>query len=106
MKNIHLIFQTMHIGLVALVGFIVVVVGGLYRVITNKADTYLQAQSGATLGLNIVNGISCEFSNTRRAEKDFLIPLADKYVGKHAKIVETVTADILELRAFHGGAEF
>ena len=65
----------MFIGLVALVRF--VVVSGVYLMTANKADTYQQAQSRATSGLNIVNGISYEFLNARRAEKDFLICLAD-----------------------------
>ena len=98
MKNQKLFVQIMLIGVVSLIGF--AVVGGVYMFTANKAAQYAAEQNRASEAYNVINDVRYEFLNARRSEKDFLIRLNEKYMGKHAKNVENVNKDLEALRGF------
>jgi len=97
MKNLNIRVQLLLIAILSTVGF--GITASIYLVSNNQLKTALLTEEVAVDSLLTAEGIKYNFLNARRNEKDFLIRLADKYAGKHAKTTEAVLAGLEELRA-------
>lgn len=104
MKKIKIGNQILLISGIALVGFIIV--GGVSFLTSQTSKTLQSNQENAALDLNLLNKIRYEFLNARRSEKDFLIRLDDKYVGKHAENERIVNEGLSELYALNDDPVF
>lgn len=103
LKNFRILFQVSLISAIALAGFITI--GLIYFVSSSNQSEVLSAGEYSQDGKDIVDEISYDFLNARRAEKDFIVRLNNKYAKKHAVIVAGVFPKIEKLREYNFGAD-
>ncbi|MBL4691809.1 MAG: HAMP domain-containing protein [Magnetovibrio sp.] len=102
-KNLRVMSQIIMISGVAVFAFITV--GAVYYVSMQKMEAAMEDATHIREGKDLIDELSYDFLNARRAEKDFLLRLNVKYTKKHAEIVAETKPQIEELRKFHSEAE-
>ncbi|MCW8862476.1 MAG: HAMP domain-containing protein, partial [Rhodospirillales bacterium] len=99
MGNIRIGTQTMLIGLLAMIGFILV--GGIYFVSTQKQNAVRDTFMHETAGVSYVNAVKIGFLEERRNEKDFFLRHDMKYAERHAKTAEATLPYFDKLKTIH-----
>ena len=84
------------LGMLGLAGMLVV--GGIYFTSKAKQDIYALAAARASATGDLMNRLSVEFLNARRAEKDFLLRNDEKYVSRHEELSRTIGETLSTLK--------
>lgn len=99
LKNMRVLMQVSLISLIAFVGF--GIVGAIYYVSLTQQEAIDHETAFRQNGKDTLDKIAYDFLNARRAEKDFLGRLDEKYTTKHSEIVNATRPLIKKLRQFH-----
>lgn len=73
------------------------VVGGSYYLSDNTRSQYMSEVDRATKSYDLTRTVEFDFLQARRREKDFLLRLDMKYVGKHAEVVRSAKTNLTSL---------
>jgi methyl-accepting chemotaxis protein len=103
LKHMKIGMQITILCLVSMVGF--VVIAGVYYSSQTTQHQISQQQKISQEAVDLVDEISFDFLNARRAEKDFLLRLDEKYIKDHKKIVDEVSPQFDQLKTYHDEPE-
>ncbi|RED52483.1 HAMP domain-containing protein [Aestuariispira insulae] len=103
LKSTGIRAQILSVGFSALAGF--VLIGAVYFFSSRQLDNVQHLQDRAMEQRQAVTGIRYEFLNARRAEKDFLIRMDEKYIARHAEISKEMADQLSRLNDRGGDSE-
>ena len=103
LRNMRVLYQVSLISALAAAGF--AIIGLIYFVSQSNQDAVMAKADFSQQVKDLSDKIDYDFLNARRAEKDFIVRLNDKYVKKHAVIVADAIPLIEQLRQLHPDAE-
>ncbi|WP_288350463.1 HAMP domain-containing methyl-accepting chemotaxis protein [uncultured Thalassospira sp.] len=95
LSRMKLVYQTSLISIVALVIF--AVVGTTQFVADQQRQSAQEIAKAATADQLVVDGISREFLNARRHEKDFVLRKSEEYITSHSEAAASVRNGLEEL---------
>lgn len=96
-KSFKISWQIQLVSLVALIGFLGILV---YYLIADGARGAEQARANHATEIYVVaQDLRYEFLNARRREKDFLLRLDEKYVKQHAEVMQAIDEHLAKLEA-------
>ncbi|WP_417825837.1 hypothetical protein [Thalassospira povalilytica] len=95
LSRMKLVYQISLISIVALVIF--AVVGTTQFVADQQRQSAQEIAKAATADQLVVDGISREFLNARRHEKDFVLRKSEEYITSHSEAAASVRSGLEEL---------
>lgn len=95
LKSLRISYQLGALAGLVVLGF--TLVGAAYYIGDNIRGNYLAEVERETKGHDLTRAVEYEFLQARRREKDFFIRMDEKYVGKHADVVQSAQTTLTTL---------
>ncbi|MGJ3259537.1 MAG: methyl-accepting chemotaxis protein [Rhodospirillales bacterium] len=95
LKSLRISYQFGALAVLVVLGF--ALVGAAYYIGDDIRGKYLAEVERETKGYDLTRAVEYEFLQARRREKDFFIRMDEKYVSKHAEVVQSAQSTLSTL---------